>query len=53
MPYMGGHWMALAAECGLQSSIYAKNLPDEARKGYRKKRKYNHEGLMDPYELIN
>jgi hypothetical protein len=24
-------WMALAAACGLQLSIYAKNLPDEAR----------------------
>ena len=43
--------MAGTGCCGLKLSIYAENLPDEARKGYSKKLKYNHEGLMDPYEL--
>jgi hypothetical protein len=44
-------WLALHGCCGLKLSIYAENLPDEARKAYTKKLKYNHEGLMDPYEL--
>jgi hypothetical protein len=37
----------------LKLSIYAENLPDEARIAYSKKLKYNHEGSVDPYELIS
>ena len=36
---------------GLKLSIYAENLPNDVRKGYRKKLKYIHDDLLDPYEL--
>jgi hypothetical protein len=46
-------WQPGTGCCGLKLSIYAENFPDEARKGYSKKLKYNHEGLMDTYELTS
>ena len=36
---------------GLKLSIYAENLPNDVRKRYRKKLKYSHDDLLDPYEL--
>jgi hypothetical protein len=38
-------WLKVIGICG--------DLPDEARKRYSKKPKYNHEGSMDPYELTS
>jgi hypothetical protein len=52
-PLVGKRRLAGTGCCGLKSSIYAENLPDEARKANCKKLKYNHKGLMDPYELTS
>ena len=41
----------MAGCSGLKLSIYAENLPNDVRKRYRKKLKYSHDDLLDPYEL--
>ena len=46
-------WLAedvnMAGCRGLKLSIYAENLPNDVRKGYRKKLKYSHDDLLDTY----